>query len=69
MLGVGHFLEAGVDLVPLRCWYLIFVAAVVEVGEVGIVRLGSDFAGDDFERLCQAFLDALLLGHELGVAA
>ena len=69
MLGVGDFLMAGVDLVPLRGWNLVFVATVVEVGEVRVVRLGRDFARHHLERLRQSLLDALLLGYELGIAA
>src|ERR1019366_5879749 len=63
------YLMAGVGLVPLRRGNLIFVATVVEVGEVWIVRLGRDFAYHHLERLRQSLLDALLLGHELGIAA
>src|ERR1019366_6443940 len=69
MLGVGDFLMAAVDLVPLRGWNLVFVATVVEVGEVRVVRLGRDFARHHLERLRQSLLDALLLGYELGIAA
>src|ERR1019366_1411661 len=69
MLGVGNYLVAGVGLVPLPGRNLIFVATVIEVREVGIVRLGRDFACYDLERLRQPLLDALLLGHELGIAA
>src|ERR1035441_9718874 len=43
MLGVGDFLMAGVDLVSLRGWNLVFVATVVEVGEVRGVRPGRGF--------------------------
>ena len=69
MLGVGGNLVALVDFVPLRGRHLVLIAAVVEVGDLGIVRPGIDFTRCGPKLLRNSPLQAFLLGHEFGIAA
>src|SRR6266446_4506438 len=65
--GVGFV--AGENLTPLVGGHGVLVSCVIPESAAGVVHIGADFALGGAQRLGDSLLHALLLGHELRVAA
>src|SRR5437879_7385941 len=69
MFAVSLLLVAREDFVPLIIGDYVFVACVIPDRALGLVHIHLDFALSRAQKLSSSLLHALLLGHELRIAA